>query len=57
MKCADINRGFKNGSRRSVDTKPVGDGGGECHSLSFEGIEEYGGNIPLSQLSSNSLPR
>lgn len=42
MKCARIYRGLKNGSGGSLDTKPVGNGGGGCQALSCEDIDDCG---------------
>lgn len=56
VRCARIHRGFKNGSRGSLDTKPVGNGGGGCQALSCEDIGDCGENTALFQLSSISLP-
>lgn len=56
VKCAHIHRGFKNGSRGSLDTKPVGTGGGGCQALSCEDVGVCGENTALFQLSSISFP-
>jgi len=47
VKCACINRGFKNGFRGSLDAQPVGDEEVGVSVFPFEGIGEHGENLQL----------